>query len=130
MTRDLLERSKKMEENIAYCGLPCHSCPIYLATREQDEEKRYKMRVDIAQQIKEHYNQECKPEDVNDCDGCKAEEERLYSGCRDCQIRKCASERGVENCAHCDEYTCEKLEEFFAKEPISRERLDEIKKSL
>ena len=119
-----------MEENLAYCGLSCHGCGIYLATREQDPEKKHEMKVDIAWQIKEHYGQELKPEDVTDCDGCKVETGRLFSGCENCQIRKCASERGVETCAHCDEYACEKLEEFLAKEPTSRERLDEIKKSL
>jgi len=119
-----------MEENLAYCGLSCHSCGIYLATREQDEEKRYKMRVDIAQQIKQLYNEQCKPEDVTDCDGCKAETGILFSGCSKCQIRKCARERDFENCAHCDEYICEKLEEFFTKDTTSRERLDEIKKTL
>lgn len=116
-----------MREAIAYCGLTCHSCAIYLATSEQDEEKRHKMRVDIAQQIKEHYGQKCKPEDVNDCDGCKAQTGRLYAGCKNCQIRKCASQRGVENCAHCDEYACEKLEKFFTTDPEARKRLEQIK---
>jgi hypothetical protein len=47
-----------------------------------------------------------------------------------CQIRKCASQKGVENCAYCDEYACEKLKEFFVTEPDARERLDEIKSGL
>ena len=121
-----------MDEMIAYCGLNCHSCPIYLATREKDEEKKYKMKVDIAQQIKKHYGQECKPEDVTDCDGCKTEGGRLLSGSKNCQIRKGASRKGVENCAHCDEYACEKLKEFFATEAHAhaKERLDEIKNRL
>ncbi len=119
-----------MEENLAHCGLACHSCAIYLATREQDEEKRYKMRVDIAQQIKEHYGQECKPEDVNDCDGCKTEGQRLFSGCKNCLIRKCAIKKGLENCAHCSEYPCDKLQEFFAKDPEAKDRLDEIRNTL
>lgn len=119
-----------MEDNVSYCGLICETCPIYLATREQDEEKKYEMKVDVARQIKDRYGMECKPEDINDCDGCKTETGRLYWGCKHCSVRKCASERGVDNCAHCDQYPCEELEEFFAKEPISKERLDEIKKSL
>ncbi len=119
-----------MGEMIAYCGLTCHSCPIYLATREQDEEKRYKMRVDIAQQIKKHYGQECKPEDVTDCDGCKIETERLFSGSKKCQIRKCARRKGVENCAYCDEYVCESLEKLFTTEPDAKKRLDKIKENL
>ena len=119
-----------MEEILAYCGLICHSCPIYLATREKDEEKRRKMRVDIAQEIKKRYGQECKPEDVNDCYGCRAETGRLYSGCMKCQIRKCARERNLENCAHCDEYPCEKLEKFFHTDPEAKKRLDAIRSTL
>ena len=121
-----------MKEILAYCGLTCHGCAIYLATREKNSEKKEKMRVDIAQQIKKHYGQECKPEDVTDCDGCKAESGTLFSGSKNCHIRKCASRKGVENCAHCDEYACEKLKEFFATEAHAhaRERLDEIRSGL
>jgi hypothetical protein len=48
-------------------------CPIYLATREPTPKKKLEMRIEIARQIKEHYGQECKAEDVTDCDGCKTE---------------------------------------------------------
>ena len=41
-----------MEENLAYCGLICEKCPIYLATREANKGRQYKMRKDIAQEIK------------------------------------------------------------------------------
>ena len=119
-----------MKEILAYCGLYCHSCPIFLATREKDEEKNYKMRGDIAQQIKEHYGREYRPEDITDCDGCRTESDRLFSGCRKCQIRKCARQKRAENCAYCDEYACEKLEELFKMEPNTRKRLDEIKTRL
>lgn len=115
-----------MDEEIAYCGLVCQRCAIYLATREQDEEKRHKMREEIAQEIKKHYGEECRPEDVTDCDGCKSEG-RLLSGCRRCEIRKCARQKGVENCARCSEYACEKLEELFATDPEAKKRLDKIR---
>ena len=119
-----------MEENLAYCGLTCHNCLIYLATREKNEEKKYKMRVDIAQEIKKRYGQECKPEDVTDCYGCKTETGRLYSECKNCQIRKCAREMGVENCAHYDEYACEELEKLFTTDLSARKQLDQIKSEL
>jgi len=119
-----------MKKMIAYCGLRCDICAILLATRETDREKKDKMRIEIAQQIKKHYGQDCKVEDVTDCDGCKTEGGRLFSGCSKCQIRKCAKEKGVENCAHCSEYVCEKLKDFFDKEPHSRALLDEIRESL
>jgi hypothetical protein len=116
-----------MEDIISYCGLNCHSCPIYLATREKDEEKRYKMKVDIAQQIKKHYGQECKPEDVTDCDGCKTKDGRQFLPSKNCHVKKCARRKRIENCAHCSEYPCGELEKLFATDPGARQRLDEIK---
>jgi hypothetical protein len=119
-----------MEKNLAYCGLTCEKCPIYLATREKDDEKRRKMRANIARKIKEHYGEEYEPEDVTDCDGCRTEGGRLFSGSRNCRVRTCARRKGLENCAHCDDYICEKLEEFLAKEPDARARLDAIRREL
>jgi len=119
-----------MEENLSYCGLTCQTCPIYLATREKNPEKKHEMRVDIAWQIKERYGQECKPEDVTDCDGCKTEGGRLFSGCKNCHMRNCARQKGLENCAHCNEYACERIEKFFATDPDARVRLDAIRREL
>ena len=119
-----------MEDSLSCCGLICHKCAIYLATREKDEKKRYKMRVDIARQIKEHYGQECKPEDVTDCDGCKAKSGILFSGSKNCHIRKCARQKGLENCAHCNKYPCEELEKLFTTDPDAKERLDVIRSGL
>ena len=119
-----------MDEMISCCGLNCRGCAIYLATREKNKEKRHKMRVDIARQIKEHYGEEYKPEDVTDCDGCRTEGGRLFSGSKNCRVRMCARRKGLENCARCDDYTCEKLEEFLAKEPDARARLDAMRREL
>lgn len=119
-----------MDEMIAYCGLRCDTCSILLATRETDDEKRNKMKVEIIRICKEHYGTEYKLEDITDCDGCKTEGGRLFSGCSKCQVRKCAKAKGVENCAHCDEYPCEEIEKLSAKEPEVKKRLDEIKGKL
>ena len=117
-----------MEENLEYCGLVCEKCAIYLATREPDEEKRYQMRVDIAKEIKKYYNQEIKPEDINDCDGCKAETGRIFSG--DCKIRKCVIDKEIENCAYCNDYPCEQLEKLFTTDKEAKKRLDTIRSKL
>jgi hypothetical protein len=117
-----------MEKNLAYCGLICEKCPIYLATREPDEEKKYKMREEIAQEIKKHYGQETKPEDVGDCDGCRTEGGRLF--CTDCRIRICAVEKGIANCAYCHDYPCEALEKLFTTDLEARQRLDKIRSRL
>jgi hypothetical protein len=119
-----------MNEIIAYCGLVCHSCPILLATREENSEKRDMMRVDISEQIRKHYGTEYRPQDITDCDGCKSESGRLFSGSKKCEIRKCAREKSIENCAHCNEYACERLDKFFATDPEAKKRLDVIRSAL
>ena len=112
---------------IAYCGLGCQTCAIYLAAREENKEERERMRTEIAQLCREQYGMAYEPEDITDCDGCRADEGRLFSACKGCAIRKCARQRGLESCAYCDEYVCERLEAFFATEPTAKTRLDEMR---
>ena len=111
---------------MAYCGLSCDGCAIYMATRETDPEEQRKTRAKIAQFASQHYDTEIKPEDITDCDGCRAESGRLYSGCARCEIRTCAQAKGCPTCAHCPEYPCDNLQTFFAKEPSAKGRLDAI----
>jgi hypothetical protein len=101
-------------DKIAYCGLNCVSCPIYLATRETDAKKQSRMREDIAGDIKKYYGMTIQGKDVNDCDGCTSDSGRLFCGCQQCKIRKCARGKEVENCAHCNEYACDELKNFFS----------------
>lgn len=112
---------------IAYCGLRCHTCGIYLATRENHEEKKHRMRADIARICNEKYGTQYNLEDITDCDGCLTEGGRLFAGCKTCSIRKCAQDKDVENCARCDEYACEELEKLFATEPDAKKRLDQLR---
>ena len=127
MNEVLLSREKTVEQQISYCGLICRTCHIYLATREDDQAKRKKMRAEIAEQCNKLYGTKYGPEDVNDCDGCRTEGGRLFSGCKTCLIRNCAKDKGLETCACCSEYACEQLLKFFAMEPEAKERLDRIK---
>jgi hypothetical protein len=124
---------KMASEMIAYCGLSCITCPIYLATREKNPKKQRREREQIVIAIKKYLGEEKRVEDITDCDGCKAQGGRLYSGCQKCQIRKCASEKGLKNCAYCSEYPCEKLSKFFDSEGEqagAKKRLDAIRAGL
>jgi len=47
-----------------------------------------------------------------------------------CEIRTCATEKAVKNCAHCENCICEKLRKFFDMAPQAKESLEEIRKSL
>jgi len=114
-----------MSEMISFCGLLCHECGAFLATRDDDDEKR----AEVAQQWSKEYNTDLKPEDIN-CEGCLSDGEILFNYTKACEIRKCGKERGLLNCAHCDEYACEKLEKFFQMVPDAKKRLDEIRSNL
>ena len=119
-----------MNALVGYCGLVCQTCSIHLATREGDGEAQARMRAEIAAFCTTHYGRDYEPEDITDCDGCRAEGGRLFSGCKDCAIRNCAKERRLSSCAHCSDYACERLEAFFAKEPDSKSHLDEMRKGI
>lgn len=123
-----------MNTMIAYCGLMCDGCPIFWATREKDTVKKEKMRAAIAQLCIEryglHYGLEYTAKDINDCDGCRTKGGRLFSGCKNCQVRMCAIQKEVENCAFCSNYACDKLKEVFATDPSAKTRLEVIRSTL
>ncbi len=114
-----------MDEMIAICGITCHECGAFLATKTNDDEKR----AEVAQLWSKEFKSDIKPEDIN-CEGCLSESENLFSHPKVCEIRKCGKEQGVVNCAHCSDYVCEKLEKFLEIVPDAKTRLDEIKAKL
>ena len=111
-----------MNEIIAYCGLSCHECGAYIATMNNDDKKR----EEVAALWSKEYNTDIKPEDIN-CLGCLSTSEKVFNYCKVCEIRKCGMEKGVTNCAYCDEYACEKLVKFFEMASDAKKTLDEIR---
>jgi hypothetical protein len=47
-----------------------------------------------------------------------------------CGIRVCASARGVVTCAHCPDYACATVQQFFAFAPVLKEKLEAIRQEL
>lgn len=78
-----------MEKIVAYCGLDCHECGAFLATKENDDQKR----AEVAQEWSRLFKAEVKPEDIN-CDGCQSIGGCLFNYCKVCEIRKCGKEKG------------------------------------
>lgn len=113
-----------MEEIISYCGLVCRNCPIYLASKETDFVKKNEMISEIISVCKKEYNIEYNPSDITDCEGCMTENGRLFSGCLNCKIRRCAIDKGIISCAYCSDYICGNLNEFFKTDPSAKERLE------
>ena len=114
-----------MEKIISICGLVCSDCGAYLATQADDDDKR----KEVAELWSKEYGSDIKPEDIN-CESCLSDSDNVFSYTKVCELRKCAKERAVVNCAHCEDYACEKLQEFFKMVPDAKTKLDEIKKGL
>lgn len=135
--------SKPKEEILALCGYKCDLCQFYTKNIKSERDKER-----VSQDFNRIFGYDIKPEDV-ECVGCKNEGKHVESGCT---VRPCALEKGVENCAHCSEFICDKLkgkinfmEKFLRnnKKPLSeedfqlyikpyesRERLLEIRKKI
>jgi hypothetical protein len=103
-------------------------CPAY---RDNITGKEYQQMVSDG--WFKYYGFRIPAEDVY-CDGCVADDsedpQRIDV---DCPVRPCVMAKGVANCAHCDEYVCEKLaqrvvnpEEVVGKQkgPVAQEDYD------
>ncbi len=115
-----------MQKMIGICGVDCTKCQAYIATQKNDNEERKK--------IAELWSSDKLPlklEDIN-CDGCLAVEKRHIKFVNMCEVRACGLRKNVENCAHCDEYLCEKLNKHLKKAGASEAKatLEDIRKKL
>jgi hypothetical protein len=63
------------------------------------------------------------------CEGCKSEGGKLGPFCEVCALRKCASEKEVLTCAHCDEYPLCKVD-TWTRYPVLRRKIDQIRSAL
>ena len=86
-------------QNMGLCGIDCSNCAAYKSTQANDKEKLSELadkwggdRGFTAQDML--------------CDGCTSD--RLYRGCRGCEVRNCARSRGVKACSQCGDYPCDK----------------------
>ena len=108
----------------AYCGLNCSECPARLAYINNDDELR-------QETIKKWSTPEFPvTADTLDCIRCKSDGPH-FAFCSNCTVRGCASKRGVETCAHCDDYGCDVLEEWLSHVgEKGRETLEKIRAAL
>lgn len=114
-----------MERVVGYCGIVCSDCPILIVTRREDDTARKR----VAEMLTRHYGREYKPESIN-CDGCLSSSTHLWDNCRTCEVRKCARERNVENCASCPDYRCEKLPKLVVADTEGEDIWGEIRRVL
>ena len=109
------------EKIIAYCGIICNECPAFVATKENNNDKRKK----TAEEWSKEFNTTMTAEEIN-CTGCNVPGPK-FTHCKEtCEIRKCGLEKEIQNCAYCDQYACEKLKGFFKMVPGCEETLNKI----
>ncbi len=106
---------------IAYCGLDCFECPARLSFLNDDENLRKK----TATEWSKLYGTEISAEDVN-CTGCTGAGIKFPHCENSCSFRKCAMDKGIDNCGVCSDYPCEKLSGFFAHVPEAKINLDTL----
>lgn len=115
-----------MEPIIAYCGLVCSDCPAYSATQAGDWAELER----VAAQWRQEFDAPHLTAASVQCDGCLTDVGHKFGHCHECQVRACGLERGVVNCAYCEDYACETLQAFFGWVPEARTRLDGIRAGL
>jgi len=115
-----------MEERmVAYCGLICTECDAFIATQAENMEALERMAKEATKQL----GAEMTVADAM-CDGCRAATGRQIGYCHECAIRLCGVQKHIDNCAHCGDYPCEKIESFSKPGSAHRKTLDGIHASL
>jgi len=102
---------------LAYCGMNCLECRAYKATVTANEENLRQVATEFGEGKYADWQWICL--------GCTQEDTRFLADyCARCEIRTCAIERRVQNCAACDNFEeCSRLHDFLAKESNVRVRV-------
>ncbi|HVP57669.1 MAG TPA: DUF3795 domain-containing protein [bacterium] len=107
---------------IAYCGIDCSKCGAFLATAANDDALRAKTSAEWSKA----YGVEIPPAAIN-CTGCRSTGVK-FSYCESgCEIRKCSSKSGLDTCADCPDYACDKLKSFHEMAPEPKQTLDALR---
>lgn len=106
---------------IAYCGLDCSICDTFIAAIEDSKAKK----EETAQKWSKMYRFEISPDKIN-CDGCKSDGTKFFH-CENCEIRQCCTSQGIDHCAACDKYVCEKLAKFIKLAPEAGTELEKLR---
>jgi len=90
---------------LAFCGDDCNACPRYIATQSSNVERL----KEVAEMWKRAgWRDTIVPPEEMLCHGCAS-----VKWCRYDDIRKCAQEKGIDNCGQCGNYPCAEIEEVF-----------------
>ncbi|MCM1523153.1 MAG: DUF3795 domain-containing protein [Ruminococcus sp.] len=111
-------------ETISCCGIYCGECPVYAATKKDDENARKFLAHEFSTEERRFY-----PKDIV-CHGCRTVSADHNKFGKSCEIRKCCKEKHIRLCAECGDFPCAKADEYIPKGSEHRNRLEEMAASI
>ena len=95
-----------MEPVLTRCGFRCDLCLAYRPNVERNPSNRQK----LSDGWFKYFGFRIPPEEIA-CDGCLADAPGAVLLDRGCPVRPCAIARGLDTCARCSDYGCERLQQ-------------------
>ncbi len=111
-----------MKDIIGSCGLNCSQCGAYIATQTDDDALREK----VAREWTQNHGAQFTADQIN-CDGCQVNGKAPDWVSKMCPIHKCCGEKSLNTCADCNQYACEKLDNFFQEGTEQRNNLETLR---
>ena len=91
-----------MEPILTKCGYRCDLCLAYKPNIENNPSNQQK----LSDGWHKYFGFRLTPAEII-CDGCMSNNSKLID--QSCPVRPCVIEKGLDNCAQCEDYVCEKL---------------------
>lgn len=112
-----------MEQILTRCGYRCDLCLAYKPNIAQNPSNQQK----LSDGWHKYFGFRIPAPEIC-CDGCMAEDnpQRVAPQLIDqsCPVRPCVIEKGLDNCAQCEQYICEKLTERLVVYKEVQNRVD------
>ena len=105
-------------DKISFCGQVCAECPIFQATRENDQSQRLWLALEYSSA-----DHQFQPVEMI-CYGCHSQAVALAPMCKTCEIRDCAFGRVFISCAECEEFPCATIERMVPVDTDNRAELE------
>jgi hypothetical protein len=105
-----------MEPILTRCGYRCDLCLAFRPNVEQNRSNQQK----ISDGWYLYFGFRIPPEKIL-CEGCMSENPILID--QSCPVRPCVIAKGLENCAACESFGCEKLQERIVDREEVRTRI-------
>lgn len=107
------------QEILTKCGYRCDLCLAFKPNVEAKDRRK-----ELSDGWYAIYGFRIQPDEIV-CDGCvSCENPSLID--KGCPVRSCVLEKGLNNCAYCDDYPCEDLQQIIVNRSAIEEKLERV----